>query len=145
MVVKNMPANTGDAKDVGSISGSGRSPGGEHGNPLQYSCLGKFMDRRAWWAIVHGVAKSWTRLSTHTHTHTHTQLYCLQITRSTKSKLINTSKMQSCVSFKKRIVKMSLHLKTVFRLNIFTLQAFFYVLDDGLEIADYKFGWSQEA
>ena len=77
---------------------------------------------------------------THTHTHTHTQLYCLQITRSTKSKLINTSKMQSCVSFKKRIVKMSLHLKTVFRLNIFTLQAFFYVLDDGLEIADYKFG-----
>ena len=49
-VVKNVPANTGH---VGSIPGSGKSPGGRHGNPLQYSCLGNPMDRGAWWATVH--------------------------------------------------------------------------------------------
>ena len=58
-MVKNLPANAGD---LGSIPGSGRSPGGGHGNPLQYSGLGNPMDRGAWWATVHGVAKSWTRL-----------------------------------------------------------------------------------
>ena len=47
---------------MGSIPGLGRSPGGGHGNPLQYSCLEKPMDRGAWWATVCGVAKSWTRL-----------------------------------------------------------------------------------
>ena len=52
-VVKNLPANAGDA---GSIPGSGRSSGGGHGNPLQYSCLENPMDRGAWQA-VHGVAK----------------------------------------------------------------------------------------
>ena len=46
--------------DPGSIPGSGRSPGEENGNPLQYSCLGNPMDRGAWWATVHGVTKSWT-------------------------------------------------------------------------------------
>ena len=49
--------------DLGSILGLGRSPGGGHGNPLQYSGLENSMDRRAWWAIVHGVAKSRTQLS----------------------------------------------------------------------------------
>jgi len=49
--------------DLGSIPGLGRSPGGGHGNSLQYSCLENSMDRRAWQAIVHGVAKSQTRLS----------------------------------------------------------------------------------
>ena len=49
--------------DQGSISGSGRSPGGGNGNPLQYSCLENPMDRGAWWATVHGVAKSWTQFS----------------------------------------------------------------------------------
>src|SRR5574337_973439 len=48
-------------------SWSGRSPGERTGNPLQYSCLGNPMDRGAWQARVHGIAKSWTRLSTHTH------------------------------------------------------------------------------
>ena len=49
------------AGDVGSIPGSGRSPGGGHGNPFQYSCLENPMDRGAWWATVHGVAESdWT-------------------------------------------------------------------------------------
>ena len=53
--VKNPPANAGD---MGSIPGSGRSPGGGNDNPLQYSCLGNPMDRGAWLATVHGVAKS---------------------------------------------------------------------------------------
>jgi len=59
-VVKNLPANAGDARDVGSIPGSGRSSGGENGSPLQYSHLENFMDRGAWQATVHGVAKSQT-------------------------------------------------------------------------------------
>ena len=70
-VVKNLPANAGDIRDVGSIPRSGISPGGEHGNSLQYSCLEKSMDRGAWWATVHRVAKSGTqlkRLSMCTHT-----------------------------------------------------------------------------
>ena len=49
--------------DLGSIPGLGRSPGGAHGNQLQYSCLENLTDRGAWWAAVHGVAKSRTRLS----------------------------------------------------------------------------------
>ena len=52
-----------NAGDLGSIPGSGRSPGGGHGNPLQYSCLGNSMDRGAWRATVHGVAKSKIQLS----------------------------------------------------------------------------------
>ena len=59
-VVKNLPANAGE---VGSVSGSGRSPGEGNGNPLQYSCLENPMDGGAWWAPVRGVAKSQTRLS----------------------------------------------------------------------------------
>ena len=53
-VVKNPPANAGD---TGSVPGSGRSPGEGNGNLLQYPGLGNPMNRRAWWAIVHGVAK----------------------------------------------------------------------------------------
>ena len=49
-----------NAGDTGSIPGSGRSPGEGNGNPFQYSCLESPMDRGAWWATVHGVAKSWT-------------------------------------------------------------------------------------
>ena len=52
-----------NAGDPGSIPGLGRSPGEGNGNPLQYSCLENPMDRGAWWATVHGVAKSRTRLS----------------------------------------------------------------------------------
>ena len=55
-MVKNLCANAGEAGDSGSIPGSGRSPGGGHGNPLQYSCLENPMDRGDWWAIVHRVA-----------------------------------------------------------------------------------------
>ena len=57
-LVKNLPANAGDAGDVGLISGSGRSPGEGNDNLFQHSCLENPMDRRAWWATVHGVAKS---------------------------------------------------------------------------------------
>ena len=56
-MVKNLGANEGDTRNVGSISGSGRSPGVGNGNPLQYSCLETFKDRRAWQATVHQVAE----------------------------------------------------------------------------------------
>ena len=62
LVVKNTPTNAEDIKDTNSIPGLGRSPGGRHGNPLQYSSLENSMDREAIWATVHGVAKSRTRL-----------------------------------------------------------------------------------
>ena len=55
--VKNLPANTGDIRDVGLIPGPGRSSGEENGNPLQYSCLENSMNRGAWRAVVHGVTK----------------------------------------------------------------------------------------
>ena len=59
-MVKNPPANGGDKRNRGSVPGSGRSPGGGNGNPLQYSCLENSIDRGAWRAAVHGVAKSRT-------------------------------------------------------------------------------------
>ena len=77
LVLKNPPANAGDKRDGGSISGSGRSSGGGHGNPLQYSCLENTMDRGA-----QRVGHNWSNLActcthahahTHTHTHIHTQ------------------------------------------------------------------------
>ena len=60
LVVKNPPANAGDIRDMGSILESGISSGGGHGNLLQYSCLENSMDRGAWWATIHRVAKSRT-------------------------------------------------------------------------------------
>ena len=59
VVVKNLPANAGDIRDAGSVPGSGRSPGGGHGNPLQYRYLENPTDR-IWGVIVHRVANSWT-------------------------------------------------------------------------------------
>ena len=58
IVLKNLVVNAGNAEDPGLMPGSGRSPGGERDNPLQYSCLENSMDRGAWWATGHGVAKS---------------------------------------------------------------------------------------
>ena len=58
-IVKNSPVNTGDIGDMGSISGSGRSPGDGNGNPLQYSCLKNSMDRGAWWARFCGISDIW--------------------------------------------------------------------------------------
>ena len=59
-MVKNLPANAGDARDMGSIPGLGRFPGGGNGNLLQYSCLENPMDKGAWYAIAHRVTKSQT-------------------------------------------------------------------------------------
>ena len=72
LVIKNPPANAGDVRDSGLISRLGRSPGGRHGNPLQYSCLENPMDRGAWWATVHTITKSrtwlkWLRMHTCIH------------------------------------------------------------------------------
>ena len=70
LVVKNPPANEGDIRHLGLFPRSGKSPGGGHGNPLQYPCLEKPMDRGDWWAAVDGVAKSWAwlkQLSRHAH------------------------------------------------------------------------------
>ena len=70
-MVKNLPVNAGDIRDEGSIPGSGRSPGGGHGNPLQYSCLENPVDRGVWLATAHRFTKNQTqlkRLSIHTPT-----------------------------------------------------------------------------
>ena len=64
-VVKNLPANAGDTRDMGSIPGSGRFSGIGNGNPIQYSCLENSMDRGSWQATVHRVVKSQTRRSMH--------------------------------------------------------------------------------
>ena len=63
LVVRKLPASAGDIRDLGLIPGSGRFPGGGHGNPLQYSCLENPMDRGAWPVTVHRVAKSQIRLN----------------------------------------------------------------------------------
>ena len=68
LIIKNPPANSGDIRDPGSMSLSGRSPGGGYGNPLQNSCLENLMDRGASWATVHRITKSQTllkQLNTH--------------------------------------------------------------------------------
>ena len=61
-MVKNSPASAGDLRYAGSVPGLGRSPGEGHGNPFQYSCLETPVERGAWWATLHGVAKSWMRV-----------------------------------------------------------------------------------
>ena len=66
-MVRNLPTNTGEVKDAGSMPGLGRTPGGGHGNPLQYFCLENPMEREAWWATVYGITKSQTGLSMHAH------------------------------------------------------------------------------
>ena len=72
-MVKNLPSNAGDKRDVGLITGSGRSPGVGSGKPLEYSCLENSMDREVWQATVHVTAEldMTEQLSAHTHTHTH--------------------------------------------------------------------------
>ena len=72
-----------NAGDLGSIPGLGRSPGEGNGNPLQYSCLENPMDRGAWWATVHGVLKSQTRLSDFTFTFTMVDLHCCMVETNT--------------------------------------------------------------
>ena len=75
-MVKNLPTNpgdTGDARDTGSIPGSGKSSGVENGNPFQYFCQENSMDRGSWWFTIHGVTKEPDKIEyAYTHTHTHT-------------------------------------------------------------------------
>lgn len=68
LVLKNPPASVGEVRDVGSIPGSGRSPGGGHGDPLQYFCLKNPTDRGTWRATVRGIAELHTTEPAHTHT-----------------------------------------------------------------------------
>ena len=72
------PASAGDIRDAGSMPGSRRRPGGGHGNPLHYSCLGNPMDRGAWQSIVHRIAQSWTRLK---QLSMHAQMYIYRYKR----------------------------------------------------------------
>ena len=76
LVVKNLPANAGDTRDTSLIPGSGRSSGEGNGNLLQCSCLENWVDGGIWWATVHEVTNSWTRLSMHSHV-THTVYICV--------------------------------------------------------------------
>ena len=66
-MVKNQAANAGNLRDMGSVPGSRRSPGRGHGNPLEYSCLENPMDRGAWRAMVHRVARNQTEVTSHEH------------------------------------------------------------------------------
>ena len=78
MVVKNLPANSEGTRDAGLIPESGRSSGEGNGSPLYYSCLENLMDRRAWQATVHSVAKSQTRLSNWRHRHAHSNSFMMK-------------------------------------------------------------------
>ena len=87
LVVKNPSASVGDIRETGSIPGWGRSLGGGYGNPFQYSCLENSMDRGAWRAIVHRVAKSQTqlkRLSMHTLHVKHFERFYTEVNQETK-------------------------------------------------------------
>ena len=86
-MVKNPSATAGDVGDAGLIPGRGTSPGGRHGNPLQYSCLENLMDRRAWRTTVHRVAKSLTRLK---RFRTHTRMESRNIRLEVKSRNVMT-------------------------------------------------------
>ena len=82
-MVKKLPANAGDGWVAGLIPGSGRSPGGGNGNPLQYSCLENPVDRGDWQATVYGVTKeSDTTECIHTHSHSHTHTLSLSLSLS---------------------------------------------------------------
>ena len=91
LLVKNLPANAGDIRDLGSIPGSKRSPGGGHDNQPWYSCLENLLDRGAWRATVQSVAKSRTRLR---RISTHTQIYGVNFLYSFVYRMpINTIKL----------------------------------------------------
>ena len=87
--------------DLGSIPGSGRSPGGKHGNPLQYSCLEYLMDGGAWWPLIHRAAKSWTRLkwlSMHVYKHDY-----VLISRTANVMLQGTGELRLPISWLRRV------------------------------------------
>ena len=101
---KEPTCNAEDIRDMGSIPGLGRSPGGENGNPLQYSCLENPMDRGAWRAIVHGVTKSQTQLKQLKHANQEyitqrwekSKCYSWSFTKLTQTCLFNEYCLQLC-------------------------------------------------
>ena len=99
-VVKNPPANAGD---MGSIPGLGRSPGGGRGKLLHYSCLENSMDRGAWWATVHGIAKSQTQLSTHATCLLKTVVFQLSAVLVVKLDVFIGSKKYTAILFRKTV------------------------------------------
>ena len=106
-VVKNLPANAGDTRDMGLIPESGRSPKIRNGNSLQYSCLENSTDRGAWWATVHGFAKRQMLLSTHTHTHIVAETFLSRGTKtldSSTGERLSLLKRGVCVSVRKNNV-----------------------------------------
>jgi len=104
VVVKNLPASTGDIRDIDSIPGSGRTPGGGHSNLCQCSCLENPMERRAWWATVHRVAKS------------RTQLKRLSICNSITYILLAISNILKFLKWRERKMKSSSHYCVLSRL-----------------------------
>ena len=108
LVIKNLPENEADARDTNSVPGLGRSPGGRHGNPLQYSCLENSMDRGAWQATVHRVTKSQTRLKHDNHKHVQSQCFqvperCSRWTIPSRAKCGRSFKSLAC--FRKGLCK----------------------------------------
>ena len=101
-MVKYLSAKAGDIRDTGLIPGSSRSPGGGNGKPLQYSCLENPMDRGAWWATVHRVAQSWTRLNDLACTHILTHIYTY-IQKKGFQKNLNTVVCQAALSGKRSV------------------------------------------
>ena len=87
-MVKNPPASAGDARDVGSVPGLGRSLREGNGYLFQYSCREKPMDRGAWQATVHGVAKSQMSMHTHTYSHRHTHTVAFRNLRASCTMLL---------------------------------------------------------
>ena len=96
-VVKDPLANVGDIRDVGLIPGLGRSPGEGNGNPSQYSCLKNPMERGAWWATVHRVAKSWTQLKGLNHHHKDTKQQNAASSMLVKLRCVRDIKTGMCV------------------------------------------------
>ena len=94
-MVKNLPANAGEAREEGSISGQEDSPGVKNGNPLQYSCLESPMDRGVWWTAIHGVPKSGTWLSDWAHKH---KQLCTRSQKTWKSAVYNLGDWSSYLS-----------------------------------------------
>ena len=98
LVVKNLPTNAGDSRDVGSIPGSGRSLGGRHDNPLQYSHLEHPMDRGTWWTTVHWVAESQTQLK-QLCTHTPGSRYFSSISHTSPILILPTTPKKSVLLY----------------------------------------------
>ena len=134
-MVKNLPADAGDARDASLIPGLARSPGGGIGNPLQYPCLGNPMDRGAWWATAHGSQKSRTRLSSERtyiisclqRKRKNVRQSCLHgnwLSKVRSSEGYENLVIQLCPSFSCNAYIKICHKYSIFRLDFLTKQSF---------------------